>query len=192
MRNHLAEDILNSEMLHLMQVYQHSLGDMGSDLNLTIELLKNTSVLIRNFRDPRPIIDPTDDRLNENHDVLQWFLQWEQDNRADISIKNKEKSLLSLQTREDIVSCVLGFDQLSKHRLTFSSSSIVPKRTNSDLIENMFCQQRTLYNGANTNPTYLGYCRSVNAVILGQTSISRKSNSGGGSGADLIEKENKK
>lgn len=122
MRNHLAEDILNSEMLHLMQVYQQSLGDKGSDLNLTIELLKNTSVLIRNFRDPRPIIDPTDDRLNENHDVLQWFLQWEQDNRADISIKNKEKSLISLQTREDIVSCVLGFDQLCKHRLKFSSS----------------------------------------------------------------------
>lgn len=118
MRNHLAKYILNSEMLHLMQVYQHSLGDMGSDLNLTIELLKNTSVLIRNFRDPRPIIDPTDDRLNEN----QWFLQWEQDNRADISIKNKEKSLISLQTREDIVSCVLGFDQLCKHRLKFSSS----------------------------------------------------------------------
>ena len=50
----------------------------------------------------------------------------------------------------------------------------------------MLCQQRTLHNGANTNPTYLGYCNTVNSVILGQASISRKSNVGGGDGAQLM------
>jgi len=60
-----------------------------------------------------------------------------------------------------------------------NSSSIVPNRINSDIIENVFCQQRGLYNGNNTNPTYLNYCRTMNAVILGQATISRKSNAGG-------------
>jgi hypothetical protein len=148
--------------------------------------LRKTSTLLQNFRDCRPITDASDDRLQENHDVLQWFIEWEKTNRGDSSLPNKEKSLISLQTREDIVSCILGFEELCMHRLKYSSGSIIPNRANSDLIENMFCQQRTLHSGANTNPTYLGYCRSVNAVILGQTSVSRKSNSGGGAGAELM------
>lgn len=188
MRNHLAEDVLNTEMLHLMKVYQQSLGDAGVALNLTVELLEKTSALILTFRDSRPITDAMDDRLQEIHDIFLWFVNWEKDNKLNTSIKNREKSLISIQTREDIVSCLLGFEELCKYRLQKSSASIVPNRTNSDLIENMFCQQRTLHNGANTNPTYLGYCRSVNAVILGQTSVSRKSNSGGGSGAGLMSK----
>ena len=40
MRNHLAEDILNSDMLHLMELYQKNLGNEGAFLNATIELLK--------------------------------------------------------------------------------------------------------------------------------------------------------
>lgn len=65
------------------------------------------------------------------------------------------------------------------HKLKKQSASIIPCRLNSDVIENIFCQQRTLHNGANTNPTYLGYCYSMNSVILGQATISRKSNTGG-------------
>ena len=49
----------------------------------------------------------------------------------------------------------------------------------------MFFHQRTLHNGANSNPTYLGYCHSVNSVTLGQASISWKSNVGGGEGTQL-------
>ena len=36
-----------------------------------------------------------------------------------------------------------------------------------------------LHNGANANPTYGVYSKSVNSIILGQSTISRKSNSGG-------------
>jgi hypothetical protein len=32
MRNHLAEDILNSDMLHLMELYQKNLGNEGAFL----------------------------------------------------------------------------------------------------------------------------------------------------------------
>ena len=55
MRNHLAEDVLSKKMLHLMKLYRECLGDAGSKLVVTIELLQNTSVLIQHFRDSRPI-----------------------------------------------------------------------------------------------------------------------------------------
>ena len=185
MRNHLAEEVLNGEMLHLMKLYQESLGEAGRKLDGTVEILTHTSALIRNFRDSRPITEVTDDRLKENNDALQWFVRWEQTIREDKLIKNKEKHLISQQTREDIISSIMGFEELCIHKLKSSSASIIPSRVNSDVIENIFCQQRTLHNGANSNPTYLGYCHSVNSVILGQASISRKSNVGGGEGAQL-------
>jgi len=182
MRNHIhfvAEDVLNKEMFHLMKLYRESLGDAGSKLDVTIELLQNTSALIKNFRDSRPITDVSDERLIENHDAMLWFIQWEKSIKEDREIKNKEKHMISHQTREDIISSIMGFEELCVDKLKVSNASIIPSRLNSDVIENMFCQQRTLHNGANTNPTYLGYCHSVNLVIIGQTSISRKSNVGG-------------
>ena len=41
--------------------------------------------------------------------------------------------------------------------------------------ENLFSQQRGIFQGNNTNPTYLIYCQTINSVILRQPSISRKS-----------------
>jgi hypothetical protein len=47
---------------------------------------------------------------------------------------------------------------------------------NSDVVENVFSQQRGLHNGANTNPSYLTYSRSINTIVLGETPISKKAN----------------
>ena len=57
-------------------------------------------------------------------------------------------------------------------------NSINPGYLNSDLVENLFCQQRGIRNGLNTNPTLLQYGPSNIAIILGQCSVSNKSNSG--------------
>jgi hypothetical protein len=46
-----------------MKLFQQSLGEGGCQLNSTVKLLENTSVLIRNFRDSRAITDPSDDRF---------------------------------------------------------------------------------------------------------------------------------
>ncbi|KAJ8308729.1 hypothetical protein KUTeg_013603 [Tegillarca granosa] len=59
-----------------------------------------------------------------------------------------------------MLNSILGFEEL----------------INSDVTKNIFCRQRTIYKGANTNPTYLSYCHSMTSVIQGQTTISRKSN----------------
>lgn len=56
----------------------------------------------------------------------------------------------------------------------------MPSRINSDIVENHFCQQRGMYNGCTSHPTYSNYCTTVNSVILGQSlkSRGRKSNAG--------------
>lgn len=106
--------------------------------------------------------------------------------KKDTNISNKEKCLISHQTRQDIISSIMGFEELCLYKLRSSNASIIPSRVNSDVIENIVCQHRTLHNGANTNPTYLGYCHTVNSVIIGQASVSRKSNTGGTeTGADI-------
>lgn len=64
MRNKLAEDVLNENMLHFMT--QISLGDKGEELQGSIELLQHTSVIIQNLRDARPITSYSVKRLDEN------------------------------------------------------------------------------------------------------------------------------
>ena len=106
MRNRLAEDVMNQDMLHLMECYQKSLGDDGEKLNSSIDLLRHTSILVKNFRDQRPLQSYNDPRLEENRQVLQWFLSWEDKNKSKTLLKSTEieKSLISYQTREDIMS----------------------------------------------------------------------------------------
>ena len=182
MRNRLAEDVLDSEMLHLMEAYQSNLPpEDASKLEGSISLLRNTSVLVSVFRDQRPITEITDQRLENLVTVLQWFKTWESSVKEDTRIKNKEKALISHQTRQDIASCINGFREYCSHRLSgkFSANSINASRFNSDVVENLFSQQRGLHNGCNTNPSYLEYSRTINTIILGQASVSAKSNTGG-------------
>lgn len=55
---------------------------------------------------------------------------------------------------------------------------ITPGLVNSDVIENIFNQQRSTYHGANSNPSALQYRRAINSVIVGQNIVSKKSNAG--------------
>lgn len=180
MRNYLAEDVLDAEMLNLMLNYQNSLSNENAlNLSGTVALLQQTSVLISVFRDSRPIHQPSDERLQKLKEVVNWFDSWEVSNMKSEKIRSKEKSLISHQTRQDILSCIYGFLDYCSTRLSLQHTSIIASRFNSDVIENVFCQQRGLHNGNNTNPTYLQYCSTMNTIIMGQTSVSRKSNTGG-------------
>ncbi|XP_070573166.1 uncharacterized protein [Ptychodera flava] len=178
MRNKLAEEVLNEDMLNLMKDYKESVA--STEVDSTIELLENTSRLIKNFRDSRPIMNLEDERLKVNREVLDWFVNWEKEIREEVSMSKKEKqaALLSFQTHDDIASLLMGFQQLCCHKFQQKVKSIVPSRVNSDIVENIFCQQRAKFNGANTNPTYLQYCNTMNSVILGQSTNSRMSNVG--------------
>jgi hypothetical protein len=110
---------------------------------------------------------------------MDFFVDWEKSIASNTNNKNKESFMISHQTRQDIISSILGFEELCKLCFKKTNASVIPSRLNSDVVENVFCQQRTLHNGANTNPTYLNYCYAMNSVILGQATVSRKSNTRG-------------
>ena len=175
MRNHLAVDVLDKEMLNLFQQYQSVLTNK-SVLSGPIELLKKTSVMIEIFSDKRPILSEEDYRFGYIKDVFEWFSSWENSFK---NVKDKCRKLMSMQCMEDVKSCLLGFNELCTMLMTNKKSiQIVPAMINSDLIENHFCQQRATFNGANTNPTALQYRQNINSIILSQNVVSQKANAG--------------
>ncbi|CAC5382466.1 unnamed protein product [Mytilus coruscus] len=62
-RNHLAEEVLNEDMLHLMKEYRNSLLN-GVVLDSAIEFLEHTSILVSVFRDKRPILSSLTQEFN--------------------------------------------------------------------------------------------------------------------------------
>jgi hypothetical protein len=107
MRNGLASDVLNSEMLYLMKLYQGTL-DNPARLASTVELLENTSILVNIFLDKRPITNLQDNRLKKLEDVLSYFKNWENE-LNNCKMFNPSKNLITAETREDPSSSVQGF-----------------------------------------------------------------------------------
>jgi len=104
MRNHLAEEALNTDMLNLMTQYKNSLPD-GTHLNKTIELLEHTSAVIELFRDRRTISDLADLRLECLAKFESWLDAWYQltENLPDLSATAKAKKFLNRETYSDII-----------------------------------------------------------------------------------------
>lgn len=94
MRNHLADEVLNSKMLHLMIQYEHYLGEKRKELDGAIELLKHTSKAISIFRDLRPIKTTEDPRLLQPLDISHRFENWKNNAMPNTSIKSKERAKL--------------------------------------------------------------------------------------------------
>ncbi|KAH3858919.1 hypothetical protein DPMN_101563 [Dreissena polymorpha] len=92
MRNHLAEQVLDADMLHALKVYRESLGEKGAALNGLVELIEQTSQLIHIFRDIRPIKDKRDKRLRQLESIDTWFTDWESTIQRDNSMSKKEMS----------------------------------------------------------------------------------------------------
>ena len=182
MRNHLAEQVLDKDMLQLMLEFQKSEGANGCHLDGTIQLISATSEIISFFRDTRPLLSPDDVRMDKIQAALTWFLEWEQTilSDSDLTAPQRNRKLMSDKTRDDLASCVHGFQELCLMWLKkFPDNSLYQHRINSDVLENSFCQQRGLHNGANTNPNLLTYSKTNNSITLGQATISKKSNTSG-------------
>ena len=118
MRNRLAEDVLDANMLQLFFERAESMGSGGASLSGCIALLEQTSRLIAIFHDTRPISVPSDDRLAQLITIGRWFKDWETTTMAETSLSGKAKRamLLSPETREDTESSILGFVSLVEHR----------------------------------------------------------------------------
>ncbi|MES9881350.1 MAG: hypothetical protein ABW185_10765 [Sedimenticola sp.] len=177
MRNELATSVLNRDMLFLTRSYQQSSTCRNpARLNSTVELLKHTSVLVDVFDDVNRPIKRGDPRLSELSSVLTYFNNWETHVKSTITLC-ETKHLLSKECRDDLNSCILGVLSLCDTVL-LDGATLTPGYLNYDLIENFFCQQRGIHHGCNTNPTVQQYGPAVNAICLGQTTVSNKANSG--------------
>lgn len=176
MRNHLAEEVLDSNMLHLMKEYQKSLRK-GQELDGAVDLLEQSSRLISIFRDSIPITSIHDKRIGTLLSIREWFRTWREEGGSSSESKMKP----SVKCLDDIDSLISTFTEIvNEHLKRFPGVEVYPSRFNSDIIENNFCQVRGLHNGNTTNPAYASYQCTMNSVILGQSSISRgrKSNAG--------------
>ena len=174
MRYHLAEEVLDADVLHLMLQYQRCLGENGSVLNGAITFLRQTSNFLKNFKDMRPVKSINEPRLEELVSVAKWFDDWRKSTLADTpeTITNKQKHIMSTQCHEDIQSCIIGFGQLCKMLLSGPCIIYVtPGLVNSNVIENTFNQQRSTYHGANSNPDAVQYRQALKNIILGQSSV---------------------
>lgn len=176
MRNQLALDILSKDMLYLMKVYQASLNN-PEELASSMELLENTSILVDIFSNVnQPICSLSNKRLDNLREVLIFFNSWEdQVTKSEHGIVSKH--LITRETRVDIHSSISGFISLCQ-LLIRKGNSINPGFINSNLIENLFGQQRGVRNVLNSNPTLKQYGPSNTAIVLSQCTVSKKCNSG--------------
>ncbi|KAJ8318738.1 hypothetical protein KUTeg_003829 [Tegillarca granosa] len=172
MRNKLAIDVL----LFLMKSYQATLHDPAR-LASSVELLENTSILTDLFcNSNQPICSKNDKRIELLREILHFFNDWESQIVNSV-LYLQAKNLITQETRDDINSAVSGFISLCDTMLG-KGNSINPGFLNSDIVENLFGQQRGIRNGLNANPTLAQYGPSNTAIILGQCSVSNKGNSG--------------
>ena len=136
-------------------------GSEPEHLDGTIAFINMTSKLIYTFADIRPISSLDDHRLAMNHEILEYFQKWEMDAQShqELSKADRARCLLSQKLRFDISSMIIGFREVCKIAfIRFPGSTISPFRTNSDLVENVFCQERG-NNGQNFNPLYAQYAQ---------------------------------
>lgn len=184
MRNKLAFETLNDDMLNLMTCYAETQNAASqAEMVSVLEFLKYTSILVSLFTDSRPIKDISDTRLKNFSEVYSFFKGWETEHSD--SGNKRDKCLMTMETREDMDFLYHGFMSLVHVAINELKTEIVPSRINSDIIENIFCQQRSLYHGANSNPNYNQYRTGINSIVLGQSSTSKKSNAGGGTAKPL-------
>ena len=147
-------------------------GEDPTKLDMTILFLHHTSRMVELFTDKHAIYQICDPRLQDLNDSLQFFKEWQQQ-------ANTGKEFLSAKLWFDLQSMILGFTAIGKAKLSrFPGTSIKPAIANQDVVENHFSQLRGA-NAQNENPTYQLTRGTQNSIIFGQTTISKKSNTGG-------------
>ena len=172
MRNAYAMEALNDNMLYLMESFKKSTtANIAMQLDGCIELLRQTSTLIRNFTDKRPIDTVQNPRIHENRRVFHWFKDWENN-----SVQKCD--LLARECHQDILWMIVGFESFICETIKKHNVRIAPCDINSDIIENFFCSQRGIRGGNDTNPGLNNYLYNINSIVLGQASLSSKSNAG--------------
>lgn len=134
-------------------------GKPVQEHDMAIEFLQVTSTLIKNLNSPQPYTSMADPRFEENEVSLKWLQAWENEVKSIVGMKatERKKLFISDKTMFDVSSSVIGFRELCKSSFKYHpGSSVYAHRVNSNIVENVFCQQHGR-NGQNDNPTYQQY-----------------------------------
>lgn len=134
------------------------------NLDEVIKLLGITSKLVSIFNDMKPVTSLGDPRLVELRSAVHYFKAFH-----DL----KAEDTFTTECLWDLNCCIEGILELCDIAIP-QNRSVVIGLLNSDVLENHFCNVRTLYNGANRNPTYKGYCNIQNSILLTQPIILSK------------------
>ena len=108
------------------------------------------------FNDRRPIQFVSDERLRRLQQVSHYFQQFSE---------REKKSSFTAESLYDIKSAMQGFIRLCSACLALNIA-VIPAYINSDVIENHFCQVRSLFNGSNDHPTYAHYMGLQTSILL--------------------------
>ena len=156
--------------------YQSTLPH-GECLDGLLEFLNFTSKIVFVFKSSYPVVSIGDERLQIIDSCVKWLGDWVSENKEmeeQPSVRNK--SIISVKTIFDLYSMLLGFKEVCQNVIA-NGGMIRPSHFNSDIVENVFCQQRGRH-GQNDNPTYMEYASGINSVLLGQTISTTKGNAG--------------
>ena len=162
-RNHTLNNMKVSNIVDwiafcfTLQIYQQSLKD-GKHLNAVIALLEQTSRLISTFNNKKSIKTKADPRLNALKEISSYFATFG---------SQPGKNSFTKQCLQDLQCCITGTLELID-RILSRGEVVNLGYINSDVVENHFCQVRTLYNGANNNPNYYTYRSIQNSVVITQ------------------------
>lgn len=139
-----------------------------STFDKTIELLKVTSTLLKNFKSKAPYRSLDDSRFSENLSCASWFddwATWVEENSHGMRAKVREKMFISKKLSFDIRSMVFAFQKYCETLFVlFPGCEIRSNRTNQDNLEQFFGRQRA-QNGQNNNPTELQYGSGINGIV---------------------------
>ena len=173
MRNHLADDVLDTRMLELMQAY--AAASKRRDLDGTIAFIKATSVLLTNLKGDKPYTSVDDPRLAESLDALAWFRLWQlavlPSNLTPTERRERAHCFLAEETWFALISAVRGFHTFVADHLKHNpGSEIVASAASQDKTENLFGQLRSM-GGDATAPDVLKISHSMGATLIAKASI---------------------
>ena len=170
MRNHLAIEALNKDMVQMMEIYASTLRN-PAEVSGTRELLQYTSKLVDIFNGITvPIATLSDTRLRSLQDIVNYFENWQKQYSEK---KEVRLHLISPETCQDIFSSIIGFMKVCELAIP-RGIPIKPTHMNSDLVELWFSCMRGIKNGNCTNPTLLQYSKTNNATMITGNIISSK------------------
>ena len=135
---------------------------MGPKLKLKVSVVSGDMYMkdLHMLKHHKKICTLQGPRLETLMTVLDFFTSWERFCKVRKGgDKSKKGNFITAQSFWDLKSSILGFLEFCK--MTIPDQPVSPCIVNIDICENIFCQQRTMYSGANTNPDVFQY-RCVN------------------------------